>query len=83
VDDAPGDDSVFTDDSGNTIPVSRTTWDAGAGAAGLTDVDQVMVTGQPATAGTDFNVDYVVQLEFTDPAGTNYQTTVLYTVTQP
>lgn len=83
IDEALGDDANFTDGSGNTIPVGRATWDAGSGAAALTDVDQVMVTGQPATASAALNVVYVVQPLFTDPAGTDYQTTVLYTVTQP
>ncbi len=83
VDDAPGDDTVFTDDVGKTIPIGRATWDAGSGATALTDADAVIVTGQPATASTAINVDFGVQLEFDDPAGVNYETTVLYTVTQP
>ncbi len=83
VDDAFGDDAVFTDDAGNTIPVSRATWDAGGGATALSDVDAVAVTGQAAAASADVVFTYSVQPDFTDPAGTNYQTTVLYTVTQP
>lgn len=77
------DDGVFTDDSGRTIPVARATWDAGTGATALSDVDAVVLTGQAATASTSFPVTFAVQLQFDDPAGTNYQTVVLYTVTQP
>lgn len=82
VDDA-GDDAFFTDDTGKTIPVARATWDAGSGATPLSDADAVVVTGQAASAGTDLTVNYSLQLQFDDPAGTNYQTVVLYTVTQP
>ena len=82
VDDA-GDDAFFTDDTGKTIPVGRATWDAGAGAAALTDADAVVLTGQAATAGSDTVVNYSLEVAFDDPAGTNYQTVILYTVTQP
>lgn len=83
VDDAAGDDAVFTDDVGQTIPVARATWDAGSGATPLSDVNAIAVTGQPAAAAADVNFAYSLQPDFTDPAGTNYRTTVLYTVTQP
>ena len=83
VDDALGDDAVFNDDGGKTIPVSRATWDAGGGATPLSDVGAVAVTGQPAAATAAVTFNYSLQPEFTDPAGTNYQTTVLYSVTQP
>ncbi|MDH5421096.1 MAG: hypothetical protein OEY55_04770, partial [Acidimicrobiia bacterium] len=82
IDDA-GDDGFFTDDSGKQIPVARATWDAGAGPAALSDVDAVILTGQAATASSDTIVNYAVNVAFDDPAGTNYQTVVLYTVTQP
>lgn len=85
-DEAPGDDQVFTATGGTTIPVGRATWDASGsgGASGtLDDIGGTVVTGMPATASTDVTVDWAVALLFDDPAGTNYQTTVLYTVTQP
>jgi len=83
IDDAAGDDAVFTADSGATIPVDRATWNAGGGANVLSAAGDVAVTGQAATASTAMNIDYVVQLLFDDVAASNYQTTVLYTVTQP
>ncbi len=83
VDDVLGDDAVFTDDTGTTIPVDRATWNAGAGATPLSDAGAVAVTGQPAAGSADVVFTYSVQPLFTDPAGVNYRTTVLYTVTQP
>lgn len=83
VDDVLGDDAVFTDDAGKTIPVGRATWNAGAGATPLSDADAVAVTGQAAAASANVVFTYSVQPLFTDPAGVNYRTTVLYTVTQP
>jgi len=83
IDDAVGDDAVFTADAGATIPVGRATWDAGAGANVLSAAGDQAVTGQAPTASTALNIDYAVQLLFDDVAASNYQTTVLYTVTQP
>lgn len=82
-DDVLGDDAVFTDDAGKTIPVGRATWNAGAGATPLSDADAVAVTGQAAAASANVVFTYSVQPLFTDPAGVNYRTTVVYTVTQP
>lgn len=79
-----GDDGVFTSVGGTTIPVARATWSEGGSAAvPLSDVDATVVTGMPASASTDVIVDWQVALAFDDPAGTNYTTTVMYTVTQP
>jgi plastocyanin len=83
VDDAPGDDAVFTDAGGKTIPIARATWDMGGTATTLTDANASVVTGQAAGAGLTVPINYRVNLSFSDPAGTNFQTTVLYTVTQP
>jgi plastocyanin len=83
VDDAPGDDGFFTDAGGKTIPIARATWDRGGPATALTDANATVVTGQAAGAGLTVPINYRVNLAFSDPAGTNFQTTVLYTVTQP
>ncbi len=79
-----GDDAFFTS-GGNQIPVSRATWDdpaSGGGPAALSDVDATVVTGQPAGASA-VTIDYSITLQSTDPAGTSFQTVILYTVTQP
>jgi plastocyanin len=81
--DNAGDDAFFTDDSANTIPIARASWDTGAASTPLSDADAMIVTGQAPSANTDIVVNYSVQLQFDDPAGTNYQTVVLYTATQP
>jgi len=84
LDDAPGDDAVFTADGAQTIPVSRATWDAaGSGATALSDTAASVVTAQAPAAAATVDFDYSLQPLFTDPEGTNYRTTVLYTVTQP
>jgi hypothetical protein len=79
-----GDDDVFTAQGGSTIPVARATWSEGGSApVVLSDVDATVVTGMPGAASTDVVVDWQLALAFDDPAGTNYATTVMYTVTQP
>lgn len=83
VDDAAGDDGFFTDASSKTIPIARATWDTGGAATTLTDTAATVVTGRLAGAGLTVPINYRVNLAFSDPAGTNFQTTVLYTVTQP
>jgi len=84
IDGSPGDDAVFDDNAGNTIPVGRMTWEyAGGGTTAVSDADAVVVTGQASTAGTDLDVDYSLQLQFSDPASTDYRTVIQYTVTQP
>lgn len=84
VDGSPGDDAVFDDGAGNTIPVGRMTWEYfGGGTTAVSDADAVVVTGQAATAGTDLDIDYSLQLQFADPASTGYATVIQYTVTQP
>ncbi len=83
VDDAAGDDGVFTDDSGlKTIPVGRATWNAGAGATPLSEVGDMVLTGQPAGQGI-VGFGFQIDLQSTDSVGTGYSTTVLYTATQP
>ena len=83
VDEAPGDDAVFTDDSGlKTIPVGRATWNTGAGANPLTDTGDAVLTGQAAGQGV-VAFDFQITLQSVDPVGTGYATTVLYTATQP
>ncbi len=80
-----GADDAFFTSGGNQIPVSRATWDdpaSGGGPAALSDTDAVVVTGQPAGASA-VTIDYSITLQSTDPAGTNYETVILYTVTQP
>lgn len=83
VDDTVGDDEFFTADGGALIPVGRATWDDGSGAVALTAAGEVAMTGQAPTASAVLNFDYAVTLLFDDVAASNYQTTVLYTVTQP
>ncbi len=85
VDDSPGDDAVFTSDSGSTIPVSRLTWDAGAGPQPLSDNEATILAGRPPTPpeGTAVPIDLTLSLRFDDPEGVGYRTTMLYTVTQP
>lgn len=83
VDDIVGDDAVFTDNGVKTIPVGRATWNAGGGAIPLSDVGAVARTAQPAAAATAVSFAFSLTPLFTDPVGTNYRTTVLYTATQP
>ena len=84
IDDAAGDDLVFTELNGvKTIPVGRATWSAGGGAIPLSDVSAVVRTAQPATLSTAVVFAFSVTPLFTDPVGTDYRTTVLYTATQP
>jgi len=83
VDDAAGDDGVFTDNSGlKTIAIDRATWDAGSGANPLTEAGDVVATGQPAGQGV-IAFGFQITLLPVDQVGTGYATTVLYTVTQP
>lgn len=82
IDDVAGDDAVFTADGGETIPLDRATWDAGAGANPLTAAGDVVVTGQPAGTGV-ITFGFQIAVQSVDPVGTGYATTVLYTATQP
>lgn len=84
-DEGPGDDAVFTSGA-RTIPVSRMTWKVGAGSpAAMSDTDATVLTGQPATSSSGANtaVDLALQLQYSDPAASDYQTVLLYTATQP
>lgn len=76
----------FVDASSRTIPVSRATWaasgDATVAATPLSPADADVATAQPAGSAS-ITFDYQIALLPSDLVGTNYTTTVLYTVTQP
>jgi len=84
IDGSPGDDAVFDDGSGATIPVSRMTWEVGGGGTTpMSDGDAIVLTGQSPTSGANVILDYSLLPLFTDPAATNFATVIQYTVTQP
>ncbi|RLE15239.1 MAG: hypothetical protein DRJ28_04480 [Actinobacteria bacterium] len=83
IDEAVGDDAFYEADNGARIPVGRTTWDIGTGPVTLTAEGDVALTAQPPTSSAAHTIDFELTLHFDDPSATNYQTTVLYTVTQP
>ena len=92
-DEAPGDDAVFT--SGlNTVPVSRMGWRVNpsailAGSALYSAMSDANTTiGTPAVvatpaAGVDTFLQYQLTTQFSDPAGLDYQTVLLFTATSP
>ena len=85
-DESPGEDAVFASGSGKTIPVGRMSWNVGTGTpAAVSDSDAALLAGQLPTphAGVDALVNLTLAVQYSDPVATDYQTVLLYTVTQP
>ena len=93
IDDAPGDDAVFTSGA-NTVPVARMGWRVNPGVAtpgtasytALTDVNAMI--GTPATvatpaAGVDTYLQYQLTTLYSDPPAIAYRTVLLFTATSP
>jgi plastocyanin len=91
-DESPGDDAVFTTGT-KTVPVSRMGWrvnpDASTpGSAAYTphgDANSTVGTSATATpaAGVATYIQYQLQTQFSDPAGLDYRTVLLFTATSP
>ena len=93
IDDAPGDDAVFT--SGlNTVPVARMGWRvnpgvATPGTAPYTPLSDLNATiGAPATVatpalGVDTYLQYQLTSLYSDPPALAYRTVLLFTATSP